>query len=33
MADQKEMPKQTFAKKLKKGEKLPVQGDHLLAIR
>jgi hypothetical protein len=33
MSNRKEMPKQTFAKKLKKVEKLSMQRDHLLAIK
>jgi hypothetical protein len=33
MSNRKEMPKQTFSVKLKKGEKISCQRDHLLAIK
>jgi len=33
MSDRKEMPKQAYSVKLKKGEKISCQQDHLLAIK
>jgi len=33
MSNRKEMPKQAFSGKLKKGEKISLQRDHLLAIK
>jgi hypothetical protein len=33
MSNRKEMPKQAFSEKLKKGEKISRQQDHLLAVK